>query len=217
VLYRSIGRTFLFDVRRPRRVAPSTLLRGVNRDDILSALEGVQPYLDVVGAPQEPAHSPLWQLTRLNNIDKHREVLLIVAAVDVDEMWWSLPADVESPKVRINTGPLAEGSPIAWFKFNEADAPSGFDPHPSVRVVVREFELGRLMCVPVANLLDTYCWWVETHIVECRSGSSSHDLRFGSPLMSVRQFGLHVEESLFGFGGVDALRLRVRDLGLSLR
>lgn len=55
---------------------------------ILDALEEVQPYRGPVGEPASFYDSPLRRLSILNNIDKHRLLIVVVHVLDTGEMWW---------------------------------------------------------------------------------------------------------------------------------
>jgi hypothetical protein len=104
-------------------------------------------------------------LGKLNNLDKHRLLLVIVCVPNVDNMWWGLDEGDPSPDVHINWAPLKNGSPVAWFDFHGAEPPAHFDAHPALQVTLNERDTPRLPLADVSNTLGTFVWWVEHHIV----------------------------------------------------
>jgi len=150
-------------VRTPTQLNPE-----VDSPDILRLLEEVQPYVGVQGGPQDYWIDPLWILGRLNNIDKHRLLLVVLCILDVSEMWWGLPADFPSPDVEINPNALRDGDPVIWFDFHGRELPSGFDPHPALQITLSEFEVPRIGRVPITSALENLCWWVDDNILDWR-------------------------------------------------
>jgi hypothetical protein len=116
----------------PIRQSPPTQLKpAIRRPEILDALERTQPYSD-------PRDSYLSALQSLNNIDKHR-LLLVVACVFVPErMWWGAEEGEPNPTIRANIGSLKDGDAVAWFDFHGDEPPPDFDPHPTLQVSLRE-------------------------------------------------------------------------------
>jgi hypothetical protein len=138
---------------------------------ILDALEITQPYRDVDGKlnPQSSQFSALRALRELNNIDKHRLLLVTAAALDVGNMWWGLPPDFESPGVRLNQGILEDHGPVAWFDFGSNVPPDGFDPHPAVRLTVREHSVAYLSGLSLPDFMQALCdFWVGEHVIGWR-------------------------------------------------
>lgn len=149
-------------VRLPR----PNLTPEVDSLKILDALEAVQPYV----APHiagDAKTSPLWMLHRLNNIDKHRLLLVLVSVTNIREMWWGWD-DVwgRAPHVKINSSALKDGSPIAWFNFHGAGPPEDFNPHPAVQITIDESDTPRLRNVRIADVLNTFISWVEYDILD---------------------------------------------------
>lgn len=148
-------------------LVPTQLKPRIDSPEILKALESVQPYIGVTdGEPADFQMSPLWQLATLNNIDKHRLLLVLPCVFAYDQMWYGWDSAKPNPGIDINPRPLHEGDPVAWFDFHGEDPPLGFDPHPSLRVALYEPGVGRVTMHPVENVLTTYCDWVEEQIVE---------------------------------------------------
>jgi hypothetical protein len=143
-------------------IQPTQLKPAIRRPEILSALEEAQPYYEN-GGPQE---SLLWALSRLNNIDKHR-LLLVVACVFVpDHMWWSSEEDDPAPTIRANIGPLKDGDRVAWFDFQGAEPPPGFDPHPTLQVSLLEGRTKHLIGkMSVTNALHGLIYEVEWGVI----------------------------------------------------
>jgi hypothetical protein len=145
----------------------------IDRGDILEALEQVQPYAaqDVVpydGSLTDHRLSLLWQLRCLNNIDKHRLLLVMLCVPNIDNMWWGTSEGEVSPEIAINWAALKDGSPVAWFDFHGAQPPDDFDPHPAVQVVLNEAETPRLTASGVTNALGVFVWQIEDYILNLR-------------------------------------------------
>ena len=162
----------------PVRETPFTnkgVLRGaelcppVNHPQVADLIEMCQPYRGVDGSPHPFNLSPLWRLHRLNIIDKHRVLLVVAAVLAWDQMWWGWNDSWgSSPKITVNTAPLKDGSPVAWFDFHGLEPPNDFDPHPSLQITFCEAEMPDLIGHPVTNVLETLCGWVEHTIVDWR-------------------------------------------------
>ena len=105
---------------------------------ILKALDEIQPYYGPDGEPADPCYSPLWQVNKLNNIDKHRLLLVVLVALDVGQMWWGEKASGGAPDFGLYGDPVTEGSPVAWFDFHGEEPPPEFDPHPALHVRLSE-------------------------------------------------------------------------------
>ncbi len=140
----------------------------VNDARILDALEASQPYRGADGSPAQVDRNPLWLLHRLNIIDKHRLLLVVVCALNSHEMWWGGDSDMPVPSIKVSLAPVDEDSPVAWFGWGDAKPPVGFDPHLSLTVSFHEPAIvGKLRMQPIklVDLLDSLCKWVEWEIV----------------------------------------------------
>jgi hypothetical protein len=120
---------------------------------VLDALKAVQPYEGPV--PANPTISPLWQINKLCNIDKHRLMLTAVCALALDEMWWGLPQGMTATP-ELNLGPLKDGDPVARFDFGGQEPPDDFDAHPALQVAVHEDEVPVISGEPITRVLDIY-------------------------------------------------------------
>lgn len=135
---------------------------------ILKLIDECQPYNSGLSAPLTPAKArttPLWHLHALNIVDKHRLLLVVVSALDFDHMFWGNP---NPTTFVLNTKPLKEGDPIAWFDFGGAEAPSHFDPHPAIRITLRDPEAPALWHNPLIGVVENLCWWVEWEMLGLR-------------------------------------------------
>jgi hypothetical protein len=148
--------------------APVQLRPRVESPGILAALDRSQPYRGADGEIVPYRNSPLWQLAQLNNIDKHRLLLVVVCVLNTDEMYWAGDPDMPTPALKVSIGPVQEGSPVAWFDWGENDPPDAFDPHPALAISLKDaMDLGtRLTPIPVVDVLGSYCHWVRWQIVE---------------------------------------------------
>lgn len=149
-----------------------SLLSQVKDNTILGLLNECQPYAGDGTEQISPfdAHSqPLWHLKSLNNLDKHRLLLVVTCVLNIDTMWWGTYAGERSPECFLNTAPVRDGTRVAWFDFHGAEAPSNFDPHPSLQIVMREPEdAPALSHIEVGGAIENLCWWVEWFVLNMR-------------------------------------------------
>ena len=112
---------------KPREVQ---LKPAVKDAKILDALDKAQPYRGHEGNIVPFRNSPLWLLHRLNIIDKHRLLLVVVCMLDIDRMYWGGDADTPQPKLKVSVGPVDEGSEVAWFDWGDNAAAPGLRSPP---------------------------------------------------------------------------------------
>lgn len=148
-------------------LAPN-LQPSIRNPNILKALEEVQPYRGPEGEPVPFTISPLWRLSRLNNIDKHRLLLVVVSVLDVDKMWFGSKQGDTVPALTVSTQPVKEGSPVADFDFFGEEPPANFDPHPALAVALREPAMPEIRMVSVVNLLINIAWSVGVEVFQMR-------------------------------------------------
>lgn len=132
---------------------------------IRARIEDVQPYRGVNGELSDPRVNPLWVINRLDNIDKHRLLLVMACVPKVLGMWWGLPSHSMGPQVRINGHALNNGSPVAWFDFLGSKPPTDFDPHPAIEIMLNEAGVKRMLRWSIIEALDNLVWWVEDFVV----------------------------------------------------
>lgn len=153
--------------KKGKRVA-TQLAPPIKDPRILTALEEVQPYYRADGTLAPFRECPLWQLNKLNNIDKHRLLLVVTATLAIDEMWWPTRTGEPEPNVELSTKPIHDGSPVAWLDFCGAEPPPNFDPHPSLAVTLRETELPVMVqFVQLPGYLEMLLQWVKGYIIDC--------------------------------------------------
>jgi hypothetical protein len=88
-------------------------------------------------------------------------------------MYWAGDANMPTPvNLKVSTGPVEEGSPVAWFDWGGDEHPSGFDPHLSLAVSLNEaLTLGRRFTpIPMVDVLDSFCRRVRWEIFEVFRG-----------------------------------------------
>ncbi|HEY4811239.1 MAG TPA: hypothetical protein VIH71_09300 [Solirubrobacteraceae bacterium] len=136
------------------------LMPEIKSKKILAALHECQPY-------QGGHNDPLWLLRVLNNIDKHRLMLVVVCVLDTDSMWWSSPI-TPPPDVTIRTGILEQGQPIGCIDFHGLQPPPEFDAHPSFSIAIDEAEAPMISAEPFDGILEQLCRHVEIDIIEQR-------------------------------------------------
>lgn len=139
--------------------------------NILKLIDECQPYESGLGKRltlAEARTSPLWHLSVLNIVDKHRLLLVVASALDIESMYWGLAHGDPVPTFKLNTKPLKEGDPVAWFDFGGAEPPAHFNAHPAVRVTLRDPKARDLWLHPLVGVIENLCWWVEWEIVGLR-------------------------------------------------
>jgi hypothetical protein len=101
----------------------------ITNQDVIDALVAVQPYSRLA-----PLTNGLCILNELVNTDKHRLILVVVAALNPSVTWWAV--DATPPAFEITFGPLGQDDPIAWFNFGGRKPYPNFDPHlvPQIRL-----------------------------------------------------------------------------------
>jgi hypothetical protein len=143
-------------------LTPTRLVPEITDPQILRALEEVQPYYGPDLAPAEYTSSPLWQVHKLNIIDKHRLLLVILVTLDVGQMWWGEKASGGPPDFGFFTDPVTESAPVAWFDFHGEEPPPDFDPHPALHVRLSEPEVPwGISTVDVVGYLNMLCQWID--------------------------------------------------------
>ncbi len=133
----------------PRQV---TIQPQIGRQDILDALDAVQPYQSPA-----PSETQLSVISTLNNHVKHRLLLTMVGVLNFDDNppSWGLPHGVPSPWWRFNLAPLTDGDPVAWFDFQWTPAPPDFEPHVSLAIRLNEGLQGHWLRIqPVVAMLE---------------------------------------------------------------
>jgi len=144
------------------------LLPQIKDRKILGLLNECQPYYGPDGEwPPFNAHrSGLWHLKVLNNIDKHQLLLVVVCVLNIDRMHWGMSKGGKPPSPYLNTAALKEGTPVAWFDFHGGEPPADFDPHPSLKVVIREPEAPNLAHIEVVAAIEGIGQWVAWEVID---------------------------------------------------
>jgi hypothetical protein len=153
-----------FPVRTTKDDSRLLLLPQVCRQDILDAVKAVQPYCDSGDDP--PVLHPLFAITRLNNIDKHRKLLVAVHTLNLGETHWGWSGD--DPKPTFYFHPVAvkeDGTVVASFDFHGRKPPGDFGFTTALHVVVNEEELPNLTLNGAANLLDGFIFHLEHMLI----------------------------------------------------
>lgn len=140
----------------------------IQRKDIRDLVERVQPHRGIDGRWVDPHESFLWALKCLSNIDKHRLLLVVTCIFETNQLSWSWGGNEEPPTkgpIRWNPAPLHDGDPVLWFTFTRGKVPEGFDPHPALRISVREHEAPLLASLSIQNALELLTYEVEDEVV----------------------------------------------------
>ncbi len=147
-----------------------TLMPEIKDRDILRMLNRNQPYYGGENGKPRPAaeahRHPLWILKTLNNIDKHRLLLVVVQTLRIEGMYWGSPPAGPPPAPYLNTAALKEGTTVASFDFHGHELPDGFNPHLSLKVVLRDPEAPLISHVEVTGAMESLRSWVEYDVVE---------------------------------------------------
>jgi hypothetical protein len=147
------------------------LMPQIKSTEILELVDECQPYRGFDGETRTrfEAHSDvLWHIKVLNNVDKHRLLLVVVFGLDMGSLWWGMrPGDV-APLYKINAAALDEGTPVAWFDFKGDEPPADFDPHPAIQVALRDPAAPALHYDAISGVLENMCWWVEWWIINTK-------------------------------------------------
>ncbi len=133
----------------------------MDRQDILDAVEAVQPYSDTGEPPDPPVLNPLWALHRLNVIDKHRLLVVVVHTLNLWEVSWGWSG--EDPAPTFYHHPVAvreEGAVVGSFDLHGEDR-EDFSPNAGLHLVINERELPNLTVEGVETFLDTLIFHVE--------------------------------------------------------
>lgn len=146
-----------------------TLLPLANDCKVLQVLNECQPYYGDGTrelSPPDAHRHPLWILKTLNNIDKHRLLLVVVQTLNIEAMFWGSPTGTKPPIPYLSAVALKEGTPVAAFDFGGAEAPTDFDPHLSLKVVIREEAAALISHAPLGPALDSLIRYVEWDVLE---------------------------------------------------
>lgn len=112
--------------------------------------------------PFQAHGQPLWVLRCLNNIDKHRLLLVTLCVLDLVNMYWGGSL---APDPYLNTAGLSEGAIAARFDFHDEAAPERFDPHLSLKIVINQSESPSIRHTEVCAVLADICSYVEWDVV----------------------------------------------------
>ena len=110
----------------------SARLEGITRQDIIDAVVAVQPYEVARNIGSSPTNHGLYILKELVNIDKHRTLLVAAAVVNTGKMHWVSSEPL--PRFKVNTQPLNDGDPVAWFDYGDMKADPDFNPNIGLEI-----------------------------------------------------------------------------------
>jgi hypothetical protein len=145
---------------------PPTFQAGFTKRRVLDRLAELQPYIGPDGELTDGSHTHLWRLNRLNNIDKHRLLLVVVCTLDVGSMRWVTREGGVAPDLGVYRVVAKDGAKVATFDFQGTERPPDFDPHPALHVVLNETEFPELSNFNVVDALKSLIMFVEWGIVE---------------------------------------------------
>lgn len=154
---------------KKQQLLPLKVLLPLSKDcEVLRMLSECQPYYGdgtTELSPFDAHRHPLWILKTLNNIDKHRLLLVVVQTLNIEGMYWGAVPGGKPPKPYLSAAALEEGTPVAAFDFDGAEAPADFNPHLSLKVVIREEEAALISHAPVGPALDSLIRYVEWDVM----------------------------------------------------
>jgi hypothetical protein len=151
-----------FPIRIEADTAKPLLRPEVCRQDILDAVEAVQPYADRGNPADSPLLNLLWPLHRLNIIDKHRLLVVVVHTLNLGETYWGWGGDNPAPTFYFHPVAVEEdGTVVASFDFHGHQPLAEFRPNAALHLVVNEKTLPNLTLDGVENFLDSVIFHVE--------------------------------------------------------
>jgi hypothetical protein len=149
---------------------PLNLTPAVSNQDVLDRLVRNQPYqhrwLPPGSQDQDGEWSALWQLNELCNLDKHRELVVMLPLFDANRMHWGLPEGVTVLPMTVNQRPLHEGDVVARIAWEGADIPSDFDPHPAVQLVIWEPDIKYATARNLREQVGLYLSTVKSQVMD---------------------------------------------------
>ncbi len=155
--------------KKQQLLSLKTLLPLAKDRKVLQALSECQPYYGDGTkelTPSDAHRHPLWILKTLNNIDKHRLLLVVVQTLNIERMYWGDSPGGKPPTPYLSAVALKEGTPVAAFDFGGVEAPAGFDPHLSLKVVIREETAALISHTPIGPALDSLIRYVEWDVLD---------------------------------------------------
>jgi hypothetical protein len=141
--------------RRADRAQTALICHDGRRELVADAPRAVQPYVDTGDPLKPPAWNPLWELHRLNIIDKRRQLLVVVNALNPQATTsaWSGGEDV-GPKFHANWVAIREdGMRVGWYEFPGGVKPDDFNWTTGLHLVIREGKLPHLSVRSVETVL----------------------------------------------------------------
>lgn len=148
-----------FKVRSP------PMIKGITGDE-RTLIERVQPYI----ASNPPRHDPLAILNKLSNLDKHRLLVPIIAAVSTRDTWVASDnADIRWTHLKV--GPVEHDAKIVAFTASPQDPSKSMNVQPQSGLQIQLSDTGAdEMDIDVADLLamlhhhvrrTVVGWWFE--------------------------------------------------------
>jgi len=137
---------------------------GITDQRVRDALIAVQPY-----SHPGPATNGLHILNTLVNTDKHRLLLVVVAALEFDGMYWPVMDGATAPGHWLEVNPLHDGDPVARFDFWGVNADPKFDPLLELQTRLTHTVLAsdvRLRMLSLEKLLGFLYNWVENQVLD---------------------------------------------------
>ncbi|MGH2717347.1 MAG: hypothetical protein ACRDJU_02055 [Actinomycetota bacterium] len=111
----------------------------IHRGDIRKLIEEVQPY-NIGNRPGSSGATyrddSLWRINKLDNIDKHRLMLLLATIPELNELEWARHPDIVSLELPFEA--LVDGAEVARFQFRNGQLPADYDPHPTIQIALNE-------------------------------------------------------------------------------
>lgn len=137
---------------------------GITDQRVRDALIAVQPY-----SHPGPATNGLHILNTLVNTDKHRLLLVVVAALEFDGIQWMVSDGAKDPGHWLNVNPLRDGDQVARFDFWGVGADPEFDPHLELQTRLADNVLAsdvNLRILSLEKLLGFLYNWVESQVLD---------------------------------------------------
>jgi hypothetical protein len=141
------------------KVISPPYIEGITGDE-RTLIERVQPY----NASPVPQNDPLAVLSELSNLDKHRLLVPVIAAVSNTNVWvGSDNADIRF--TFIEQGAMKHDTKIVAFTASPQDASKKMDVHPQSGLEIQLADTGATMTSSAVNLLDMVIHHVRRSVV----------------------------------------------------
>lgn len=145
---------------KPLKASKGREMIGCIHPDAQTIIKKLQPHLR---GKKKYATSPLWQLYRLSNLDKHR---LLHATLHASVGGAYFPdSPLLPPDLSVNIGPTEDGAEIASYTPSASETPSEVNMQFSIMRGIAFGQQSEVAGEPVLMTLQTIEWYINTKVV----------------------------------------------------